>query len=63
MSSKKTAGRPPGAKNKPKQLNVGQQPNSPQIQKIFSEALQQKNIGIDKIILNINGGKIGRAHV
>jgi hypothetical protein len=52
----KKPGRPKGSQNKPKQLNVGGLPNSPQIQKIFSEALQQKNIGIDKIILNINGG-------
>jgi hypothetical protein len=39
--------------NKP--LNVGQQPNPPQFQKIYSETLQAKNIGVDKILLNING--------
>ena len=53
----KTLGRPKGAKNKPKQpLNVGGQPNDPQTQKIFSETLSAKNIGVDKIILNVNGG-------
>ena len=57
MSDKqKSRGRPKGAKNKPKVLNVGQQPNNPVIQKTFSEALQAKNLGIDKVILNINGG-------
>jgi hypothetical protein len=39
-----------------KPLNVGQQPNNPKIQKEFAQALQAKNIGVDKIILNINGG-------
>jgi len=52
----KTKGRPPGSKNKPKVLNVGGQPNDPQTQQIFASALQAKNMGIDKIILNINGG-------
>jgi hypothetical protein len=58
MSNNQTKkGRPIGAKNKPKQpLNVGGQPNDPQIQKIFSETLSAKNIGVDKIILNVNGG-------
>ena len=36
--------------------NVGQQPNDPQTQKNFQEALNAKNVGVDKIILNINGG-------
>tara|TARA_R110002020_G_scaffold307380_2_gene523212 strand:+ start:2701 stop:5361 length:2661 start_codon:yes stop_codon:yes gene_type:complete len=39
--------------NKP--LNVGQQPNPPKFQKVYSETLQAKNIGVDKILLNING--------
>jgi hypothetical protein len=52
----KQRGRPPGAKNKPKVLNVGQQPNDPQTQKTFASALQSKNMGVDKIILNVNGG-------
>ena len=52
----KSRGRPAGAKNKPKVLNVGGQPNDPQTQQIFASALQAKNMGIDKIILNINGG-------
>ena len=52
----KTRGRPIGAKNKPKVFNVGQQPNDPQTQKMFSEALSSRNIGVDKIILNVNGG-------
>ncbi len=57
MSDKqKLRGRPKGAKNKPKVLNVGQQPNDPQTQQTFSTALQAKNLGIDKVILNINGG-------
>lgn len=57
MSDKqKSRGRPKGAKNKPKVLNVGQQPNDPQVQQTFSTALQAKNLGIDKVILNINGG-------
>ena len=58
MSNNQTKkGRPIGAKNKPKQpLNVGGQPNDPQTQKIFSETLSAKNIGVDKIILNVNGG-------
>lgn len=52
---KKSAGRPKGAKNKPKpQQQVGI--NSPQIQQMYSESLQAKNLGVDKIILNINGG-------
>jgi hypothetical protein len=58
MSNNQTKkGRPIGAKNKPKQpLNVGGQPNDIQTQKIFSETLSAKNIGVDKIILNVNGG-------
>jgi hypothetical protein len=58
MSNNQTKkGRPIGAKNKPKQpLNVGGQPNDAQTQKIFSETLSAKNIGVDKIILNVNGG-------
>jgi len=52
----KTRGRPPGSKNKPKVLNIGQQPNPPQIQQQFAGALNAKNMGVDKVILNINGG-------
>ncbi len=52
----KTLGRPKGAKNKPKVFNVGGMPNDPQTQKIFSESLSAKNLGVDKIILNVNGG-------
>ena len=52
----KTRGRPPGSKNKPKVYNIGQQPNDPQTQKVFATSLQAKNMGVDKIILNINGG-------
>lgn len=40
----------------PKPLNVGQQPNDSKTQKIFATALEAKNIGIDKVLLNINGG-------
>jgi len=43
------------SKDSQKPLNVGQQPNPPQFQKIYSETLQAKNIGVDKILLNING--------
>ncbi len=39
-----------------KPLNIGQEPNNPQIQKQFAEALQAKNLGVNKILLNINGG-------
>ena len=56
VNQAKKKGRPPGAKNKPKVFNVGQQPNDPQTQKAFSESLSAKNMGLDKIILNVNGG-------
>jgi len=57
MSSIAKKGRPKGSKNKPKQvINVGQQPNNPQIQQQFAGALNAKNVGVDKIILNVNGG-------
>ncbi len=51
----KNRGRPKGAKNKPK-LNVGGMPNDLQTQKIFTNSLEAKNIGVDKVILNVNGG-------
>lgn len=56
MSSISKKGRPKGSKNKPKLINVGQQPNPPQIQEQFAGALNAKNVGVDKIILNVNGG-------
>ena len=43
------------SKSNKKPLNVGQQPNPPDFQKVYSETLQAKNIGVDKILLNING--------
>tara|TARA_R110002020_G_scaffold125423_1_gene282666 strand:- start:7151 stop:9865 length:2715 start_codon:yes stop_codon:yes gene_type:complete len=43
------------SKKNPKPLNVGQQPNPPDFQKVYSETLQAKNLGVDKILLNING--------
>ncbi len=43
--------------SKEKPLNVGQQPNPPAFQKIVSETLQGKNLGVDKILLNINSGQ------
>ena len=39
-----------------KNPNIGQQPNSAKTQKTFADALSAKNLGVDKIILNINGG-------
>jgi len=42
--------------SKNKNLNVGQMPNPPEIQKQISEALQERNLGVDKILLNVNGG-------
>lgn len=56
VNQTKQRGRPKGAKNKPKVFNVGQQPNDPQTQKVFASSLQAKNMGVDKIILNVNGG-------
>ena len=43
------------SKDSQKPLNVGQQPNPPKFQKVYAETLQAKNIGVDKILLNING--------
>ena len=56
VNQPKNRGRPKGAKNKPKILNVGGQPNDPVTQKQFATALQSRNMGVDKVILNINGG-------
>ena len=53
MSSISKKGRPKGSKNKPKLINVGQQPNNPQIQEQFAGALNAKNVGVDKIILSL----------
>lgn len=39
-----------------KQLNVGQQPNSPKITKDITNTITQRNVGVDKILLNVNGG-------
>jgi hypothetical protein len=41
----------------PKQLNVGQQPNDPKLQKAIAQQLGARNIGVDKILLNINSGQ------
>ena len=37
-------------------INVGQMPNPPKVQKEIAESLQERNLGVDKILLNINGG-------
>ena len=42
--------------NNSQQPNIGGMPNDPQTQQNFQEALNAKNVGVDKIILNINGG-------
>ncbi len=55
VNQAKKKGRPLGSKNKPK-LNIGGMPNDLQTQQFFTNSLEAKNIGVDKIILNINGG-------
>ena len=39
-----------------KQLNVGQQPNSSQVTQSITNTISQRNVGVDKILLNVNGG-------
>ncbi len=39
-----------------KQLNVGQQLNSSQVTQNITNTISQRNIGVDKILLNVNGG-------
>lgn len=39
-----------------KQLNVGGQPNNAKVVQQISQQIEARNLGVDKIILNINGG-------